>query len=116
EQLQQVAAMRRVDDQRGPAVAAAGAERERQSAQRGEESASDSGSATHRRAFYGQPDCRPAGYASRSMGPVLADPTLLDTFRRWGYLEADLDPLGRLVPARVAELAVEGEEAVRLRE
>ena len=50
------------------------------------------------------------------MGPVLADPTLLDTFRRWGYLEADLDPLGRLVPARVAELAVEVEDAVRLRE
>ncbi len=49
------------------------------------------------------------------MGAVLADPTLLDSFRRWGYLEADLDPLGRLAPERVGELAAGGEEAARLR-
>ena len=29
---------------------------------------------------------------------------ILDAFRRWGYLQADLDPLGRLRPAPVAVL------------
>src|SRR5262245_23060765 len=32
------------------------------------------------------------------------DTRVLDAFRRWGYLEADLDPLGRLPPARHPEL------------
>jgi 2-oxoglutarate dehydrogenase E1 component len=35
----------------------------------------------------------------------------LETFRRWGYLAADLDPLGRLPPAGPPELSVGGEEA-----
>ena len=26
------------------------------------------------------------------------DPQLLDAYRRWGYLQAELDPLGRLRP------------------
>ncbi|MEO7793366.1 MAG: 2-oxoglutarate dehydrogenase E1 component, partial [Thermoanaerobaculia bacterium] len=39
----------------------------------------------------------------------------LETFRRWGYLAADLDPLGRLPPAGPAELAVTGEEAAAAR-
>jgi 2-oxoglutarate dehydrogenase E1 component len=34
-----------------------------------------------------------------------------DDFRRWGYLQADLDPLGDLKPEAVAELAVAGPEA-----
>ena len=38
-----------------------------------------------------------------------------DAFRRWGYLEADLDPLGRLVPERRLELPERGEEAARYR-
>ena len=29
-----------------------------------------------------------------------------DTFRRWGYLQAELDPLGRLAPFAHAELDV----------
>jgi 2-oxoglutarate dehydrogenase E1 component len=36
---------------------------------------------------------------------------VLDSFRRWGYLQADLDPLGSLKPEHVPELDLEGEEA-----
>ncbi len=36
---------------------------------------------------------------------------ILDNFRRWGYLCADLDPLGSLKPELVPELNLEGEEA-----
>ncbi len=40
--------------------------------------------------------------------PTLADTTVLDAFRRWAYLEAQLDPLyavtGRLTPQRHPEL------------
>jgi 2-oxoglutarate dehydrogenase E1 component len=49
---------------------------------------------------------------------VLKDQTseqVADAFRRWGYLEADLDPLGRLVPERHAELSRTGPEAKRFR-
>jgi len=34
---------------------------------------------------------------------------ILDAFRRWGYLQADLDPLGRLRPAPTSELDAAGE-------
>ncbi len=34
---------------------------------------------------------------------------ILDAFRRWGYLQADLDPLRRLRPAPAAELDAAGE-------
>ncbi|HEV8337817.1 MAG TPA: 2-oxoglutarate dehydrogenase E1 component [Candidatus Polarisedimenticolia bacterium] len=41
---------------------------------------------------------------------------LLNAFRRWGYLQADLDPLGRLPPFVHADLrAASGPEAARLR-
>ena len=40
---------------------------------------------------------------------------VLDAFRRWGHLEADLDPLGRLPPAGPPELALDGEEAAAAR-
>jgi len=41
----------------------------------------------------------------------------LDAFRRWGYLEAALDPLGRLAPLAHPELAgLDDEEARRARE
>jgi len=40
---------------------------------------------------------------------------VLEAFRRWGHLEAALDPLGRLPPARHPELAVDGPEAERAR-
>jgi len=33
-----------------------------------------------------------------------------DLFRRWGYLEADLDPLGRLVPFHHPDLDAAGTE------
>jgi 2-oxoglutarate dehydrogenase E1 component len=38
-----------------------------------------------------------------------------DAFRRWGYLEAGIDPLGFYRPAPHPELAVEGEAAERAR-
>ncbi len=38
-----------------------------------------------------------------------------DAFRRWGYLEADLDPLGFSRPTPHPELAVDGEAAERAR-
>src|SRR5207237_8522324 len=34
---------------------------------------------------------------------------VFDAFRRWGYLEADLDPLGFLQPEPHPELQVDGE-------
>jgi 2-oxoglutarate dehydrogenase E1 component len=43
--------------------------------------------------------------------PTLTDTTVLDAFRRWGYLEAQLDPLGRLPAFRVPDLALDGPEA-----
>ncbi len=49
---------------------------------------------------------------------VLKDRTtgeIADAFRRWGYLEAELDPLGRVIPERQAELPREGREAERYR-
>ena len=33
---------------------------------------------------------------------------MFDAFRRWGYLEADLDPLGQFKPAPNAELRASG--------
>jgi 2-oxoglutarate dehydrogenase E1 component len=39
------------------------------------------------------------------------DTRVLDAFRRWGHLEAELDPLGRLPPARHPELAEAGDGA-----
>jgi 2-oxoglutarate dehydrogenase E1 component len=40
---------------------------------------------------------------------------VFDSFRRWGFLQADLDPLGHLKPAPMPELDIEGEDAVRAR-
>jgi 2-oxoglutarate dehydrogenase E1 component len=40
---------------------------------------------------------------------------VLEAFRRWGHLEAALDPLGRLPAVRHVELAVDGQEADRAR-
>ncbi len=51
--------------------------------------------------------------------PTLADTTVLDAFRRWGYLEAQIDPLanvpGRLPPYRHPDLAFDGPEAEQAR-
>jgi len=40
---------------------------------------------------------------------------VFEAFRRWGYLEADLDPLGSFPPARVPELDLGGESAEQAR-
>jgi 2-oxoglutarate dehydrogenase E1 component len=40
---------------------------------------------------------------------------VFDAFRRWGYLEADLDPLGMLQPEGVSELAIENPYAEQAR-
>jgi 2-oxoglutarate dehydrogenase E1 component len=42
---------------------------------------------------------------------VLPEGPICDAFRRWGYLEADLDPLGRLKPLQHPELQVQGPDA-----
>src|SRR5271168_938931 len=45
------------------------------------------------------------------------DPELVfDAFRQWGYLEADLDPLGFMPPQARSELQLEGEAARLARE
>jgi 2-oxoglutarate dehydrogenase E1 component len=47
---------------------------------------------------------------------VAGDRSLADAFRRWGYLQADLDPLGRLTPFVHADLeGARGAEAERWR-
>src|SRR5262245_41853040 len=47
---------------------------------------------------------------------TITDIALRDAFRRWGYLQADLDPLGRLAPLPHPDLdAASGPEAARLR-
>ena len=43
------------------------------------------------------------------------DELVLDAFRRWGYLAANLDPLGRLQPETPSDLQIEGEAADRAR-
>src|SRR5947209_2111688 len=40
---------------------------------------------------------------------------IFDLFRRWGYFEAALDPLGHMPPAPHAELAVNGKDAEEAR-
>src|SRR5271169_4037929 len=40
---------------------------------------------------------------------------VLDLFRRWGYLEADLDPLGFLKPEPHPELGLDGPDAEQSR-
>ena len=42
---------------------------------------------------------------------TIKDEAVFDEFRRWGYLAADLDPLGYIKPLAPPELAHEGEVA-----
>jgi 2-oxoglutarate dehydrogenase E1 component len=49
------------------------------------------------------------------MSTAPAEPALRDAFRRWGYLQADLDPFGRLLPLPVPELDEAGPAADDLR-
>src|SRR5580700_3242802 len=43
--------------------------------------------------------------------PVETQDRIWDSFRRWGYLQANLDPLGDLEPVAMPELEVSGPEA-----
>ncbi len=55
---------------------------------------------------------------SRQTGasPGATDDRVTDAFRRWGYLEAALDPLGLVPPRRHVELPAQGDEVVRARQ
>ena len=46
-----------------------------------------------------------------SAAPTEAQARVWDAFRRWGYLQANLDPLGDLKPVELPELSVTGPEA-----
>ncbi len=46
---------------------------------------------------------------------TIKDEAVFDEFRRWGYLAADLDPLGYIKPLAPPELAHEGEVAAEAR-
>jgi 2-oxoglutarate dehydrogenase E1 component len=50
---------------------------------------------------------------ARTAAPADVATEALEPFRRWGHLEADLDPLGRLVPLAHPELPRGGEAAER---
>src|SRR5688572_2395039 len=57
----------------------------------------------------------PAVSAAPSPAPALVADPVWDAYRRWGYLEAELDPLGRLLPAEQGELERDGEAAADAR-
>ena len=46
-----------------------------------------------------------------SAAPTETQARIWDAFRRWGYLQANLDPLGDLQPVELPELAVSGRDA-----
>ena len=58
---------------------------------------------------------REAGLVERDGTPMAGDIDVLDEFRKWGYLEADLDPLGLVRPAAQPTLALEGDTARQAR-
>ena len=47
--------------------------------------------------------------------PTAGSEAIWDAFRTWGYLEANLDPLGTLSPLQVPELRLSGPEAEKAR-
>jgi 2-oxoglutarate dehydrogenase E1 component len=53
---------------------------------------------------------------SVASGPKESQDSVWDSFRRWGYLQADLDPLQDLEPIAIPELAVSGPEAAAARQ
>src|ERR1019366_5088274 len=67
-----------------------------------------------------------AGHFSTSMGEAIQmretrerrsaeDERVFEGYRRWGYLAANLDPLGFLTPLKHPELIVEGAAAIEAR-
>ncbi len=46
---------------------------------------------------------------------ITEDITVMDAFRRWGYLDADLDPFGRLLPVKYPELMLNSDLANKFR-
>ena len=58
-----------------------------------------------------EPSTTAVADASAAIPPPTDREGIFDVFRRWGYLEADLDPLDRLPPVRHPELRLGGEEA-----
>jgi 2-oxoglutarate dehydrogenase E1 component len=52
----------------------------------------------------------------RSSAVAIDRERVFDAFRQWGYLEADLDPLGFLHPSARSELKLEGELAEQARQ
>jgi 2-oxoglutarate dehydrogenase E1 component len=66
----------------------------------------------------GDHSSRPAAIDSAAVTkspPAVGAPPVLEAFRRWGHLEAAIDPLGRLPAYRHPELPLTGEEAERAR-
>jgi 2-oxoglutarate dehydrogenase E1 component len=55
------------------------------------------------------PTAAGAAAASALAAPDSDREQVFEAFRRWGYLEADLDPLGFLQPETRPELRIEGE-------
>jgi 2-oxoglutarate dehydrogenase E1 component len=53
------------------------------------------------------------GGHSTTPGGSRSDEHVMDAFRRWGYLEAALDPLGLVRPQPLEDLALQGEAAGR---
>ncbi|HEY6466443.1 MAG TPA: hypothetical protein VIY69_10660, partial [Candidatus Acidoferrales bacterium] len=49
--------------------------------------------------------------AIAAVPPSDAQERIWDSFRRWGYLQANLDPLGDLEPVPMPELDVSGPDA-----
>ena len=64
---------------------------------------------------------RPSKTNGASAGPALIEApspsanVYFEVFRHWGYLEADLDPLGFLPSASYSELQISGEIAEQAR-
>jgi 2-oxoglutarate dehydrogenase E1 component len=55
------------------------------------------------------------GFAGTALIEVPNGERVFDLFRQWGYLEADLDPLGSLQPIPYPELQIEGDVAQQAR-
>jgi 2-oxoglutarate dehydrogenase E1 component len=69
-----------------------------------------------RKTMANQHESGPGGSRQTVASPGATDDRVTDAFRRWGYLEAALDPLGLVPPRRHVELPAQGDEAARARQ